>query len=84
MVALAQAKVHGNRPGRTSLRTPQGKNKEEIDVIGSSCTWRQTQLDDFKVDVERDVAVRDMIPDRFFRFDHLEKYSACCPVKLFV
>lgn len=77
MVALAQAKVHANRPGRR-------KNKEEIDVIGSSCPWRQTQLDAFKVDVERDVAVRDMIPDRFFRFDHLAKYSACCPVELFV
>ena len=55
--------------------TPQPK--EEIPVIGSSCTWRESELVHFNVNVRRDVEVRKMIPDKFFRFEHLEGYQQC-------
>jgi len=77
MVALAKARQHAKRPGRTRERTPQGVREKEVPVIGSSCTWKRDELDHFKVKVERDVDVRTMIPDKFFLFDHLEEYSEC-------
>lgn len=77
MVALEKSKQHAKRPGRTAQRTPQRPKKKEIPVIGSSCTWKSDELDHLKVIIERDVDVRTMIPERFFRFDHLEEYPEC-------
>ena len=76
-VALAKARQHAKRRGRTRDRTPQGGSKEDVQVIGSSCTWKRDKLDHFKVTIERDVDVRTMIPERFFAFDHLEEYLEC-------
>ena len=73
MAKQRRAKRNGKRKEQ---RTPQPKEPEPP-VIGSSCTWRDTELDHFKVKVERDVDVRKMIPDRFFSFDNLENYKEC-------
>jgi hypothetical protein len=56
-------------------RTPPQKNVPP--VIGSSCTWRDTELERFKVSVVRDVDPKTMIPLRFFEYDHLEGYKDC-------
>jgi hypothetical protein len=77
IVALAKSRQHAKRPGRTRARTPQGGRKNEVPVIGSSCTWKRDELDHFKVNIERDVDVQTMIPGKFFAFDHLEEYSEC-------
>jgi hypothetical protein len=77
MVALAREKEHAKRPGRTRPRTPQREKRKEVPVIGSSCTWKQDELDHFGVEVKRDVDVRKMIPEQFFRFEHLEEYAEC-------
>jgi len=64
---------------KQKLATPKPKKpkKEEVKVIGSGCTWRRTELDHFKVALDRDVDVRDMIPQRFFEFENLEGYAEC-------
>lgn len=77
MVAMAKAKEHSKKPGRTRERTPQRGKTKEVPVIGSSCTWKRDELDHFKVTIERDIDVRTMIPDKFFEFDHFEGYSEC-------
>jgi hypothetical protein len=48
-------------------------------VVGSSCTWKQDELDLFKVNVERNVDVNQMIPERFFELGGLERYEKCTP-----
>ena len=45
-------------------------------VVGSSSTWTQEELDLFHVRVERDVDVREMIPEKFFDFSTLKNYHA--------
>ena len=64
---------------KQKLTTPKQKKpkKEEVKVIGSGCTWRRTELDHFKVALDRDVDVRAMIPQRFFEFENLEGYAEC-------
>lgn len=80
MIAMARSKVHAKRPGRTRERTPQNRGKRnEVAVIGSSCTWKRDELDCFKVRMERDVDVRRMIPEKFFEFGHLVDYDECNP-----
>ena len=76
-LAMAKAKEHAKKPGRTRERTPQGRRKKEVPVIGSSCTWKQDELDHFNVRIERDVDVLSMIPDKFFDFGHLAEYQEC-------
>jgi hypothetical protein len=74
---MAKARQQAKRKSEwRQQRTPQPK-EPDIPIIGSSCTWRDTELDHFKVTVERDVDVRKMIPERFFNFDHLEDYEEC-------
>jgi len=74
---MAKAREQAKRKrSKREQRTPQPK-EPETPVIGSSCTWRDEELDHFKVKVERDVDVRKMMPDKFFNFDHLEDYNAC-------
>jgi hypothetical protein len=74
---MAKAKQQAKRKGRRrEQRTPQPK-EPDIAVIGSSCTWKDAELDHFKVTVVRDVDVCKMIPERFFNFDQLEDYKEC-------
>ena len=77
-VAMAQAKQQAKRKGNwKGSKTPPRQVVEEIPVIGSSCTWRDAELDHFRVKVHRDVDVRKLILDKFWRFDHLEYYEEC-------
>jgi hypothetical protein len=71
--AVEDAKKAGNR---TRDKTPQQVEKETT-VIGSSSTWKQEELDHFNVTIKKDVDVRQMIPEKFFVFDHLEEYPQC-------
>jgi hypothetical protein len=76
--AMAKAKQKSNRKGKQPEKTTTPQPKEpDISVIGSSCTWKDVELESFMVKVERDVDVRKMIPEKFFKFDHLRRYSAC-------
>jgi hypothetical protein len=58
-------------------KTPPRQKEENMPVIGSSCTWRDTELERFQVRVVRDVDMRQMIPEKFFEFGHLEEYEQC-------
>ena len=60
--------------------TPRRVTKPETVVIGSSSTWNQDELDTFRVTVKSNVAVRGMIPDRFFDFSSLENYDTGAPL----
>jgi len=74
---MAKARQQAKRKGKwREQRTPRLK-EPKTPVIGSSCTWRDAELDHFKVKVERDVDVREMIPDKCFNFDHLQNYKDC-------
>jgi hypothetical protein len=52
-------------------------------VIGSSYTWRHSELEDFKVNVRREADVREMIPDKFLDlsiskvFKNVSPLSSC-------
>jgi hypothetical protein len=78
-VAMAKARQQARRKGKwREKRTPQPKEQEEkVPIIGSSCTWRDAELGQFNVSVNRDVNVREMIPEKFFHFDHLPDYIDC-------
>ena len=78
---MTKARQQARRKGKwREKRTPQPKEQEEeeeVPVIGSSCTWRDAELEQFKVRVKRDVDVREMIPEKYFDFDHLPDYIDC-------
>jgi hypothetical protein len=77
-VAMAKAKQQAKRKGNyRGSKTPPKQKEQEIPVIGSSCTWRDAELDHLKVRVRRDVDVKELIPEKFFEFDHLEEYEEC-------
>ena len=78
-VALAASETHFLRPTRARSGTPLTElKKPEVPVIGSSCTWKQDELDFFRVKVERGVEVKNiMIPERFWDFGGLERYEKC-------
>jgi hypothetical protein len=76
--AMAKAKQKSTRKRKQSEKTTTPQPKEpDISVIGSSCTWGDTELESYMVTVERDVNVRKMIPEKFFKFDHLKNYKDC-------
>jgi hypothetical protein len=70
--ARQQAKKQVERPSRCLPR-----QKEETPIIGKSCTWGSSELDHLKVNIRQDVNSKEMIPERFFEFAHLERYSEC-------
>lgn len=76
---MAKARQQANRKDNwRKQRTPQSMEKMSvISVIGSSCTWRDVELEYFNVKLIRDVDVRQVIPEKFFNFDHLEDYNNC-------
>ena len=57
--------------------TPQKKKTRRLEkpVIGSSSTWKEEQLDLYKV-VAREAVVQDMIPAKWFEFSRLAEYQA--------
>jgi len=77
-VAMAKAKQQAKRKSNwRGPKTPSRQEQEKIPVIGSSCTWRDAELDHLKVKVQRDVDVRELIPEKFWRFEHLTYYKEC-------
>jgi hypothetical protein len=83
ILVMAKAKQRAEEQeaeDRTRDKTPQKVEKEEVLVIGSSCTWKREDLDHFGVVIEKDIDVRRMIPARFFSFEHLEEYTQCDPL----
>ena len=80
MLAMEKAKQQTKRKGNwRGPKTPtKSRKKDQIPVIGSSCTWRDAELQHFNVRVVQDVDVRGtMIPDKFWRFDGLKYYNEC-------
>ena len=78
MIALAKSRQHAKRSSqKTRFKTPQREDTEEVPVIGSSCTWRENELDHFGVEVKRDVDVREMILEKFFNFEGFARYEKC-------
>ena len=57
------------------VETPKKIKKPVRHVIGSSSTWKEEELDKFKVQVE-EVAVKEMIPEKWFNFDGLDHYTS--------
>ena len=77
-VAMAKSIQHAKGRGkRRGPKTPPPSKEPKMPVIGSSCTWREAELDHLKVDVLRDIDVRKLIPNEFFEFDHLRYYKEC-------
>ena len=78
---MAKAKQHEKKQSKNKQRdnttTPQPNDQPIIPVIGSSCTWRASELDHFNVDLDTDIDVHGMIPPQFFAFDHLDGYKEC-------
>src|SRR5436190_22100057 len=75
---MAKVKVHAKKVSSKSSRTattPQPNSEDPI--IGSSCTWNDDQLDQFRVILHRDVDVIEMIPKQFFDFSNLGTYEKC-------
>jgi hypothetical protein len=56
-------------------RTPSKPKEAEKPLIGSSSTWRNDQLDLFKVQ-QRVLDVRRMIPEKWFDFGQLDNYQS--------
>jgi hypothetical protein len=78
--AMAKARQQSKRKrNRREKTTPQPK-EPDISVIGSSCTWKDSELERFNVELVRDIDVRKMIPEKFFNFDHLKNYKNCPPL----
>jgi hypothetical protein len=76
-IAMAKAKQQAKRKGNWRGPKTPPRQVEKIPIIGSSCTWRDEELDHLKVKVLTDVDVRELIPEKFWRFDHLEYYEEC-------
>ena len=73
---MEKVEVQDTESKYADARTPPPIGKEKA-VIGSSCTWRDDKIKDFKVRVDRDVDVRKLIRSKFFVFDHIENYKDC-------
>src|SRR5208282_1128421 len=50
--AMAKSKAKGKRPPKNpeTPRIPKRPNEDDKQVVGSSCTWKQDELDRFQVD----------------------------------
>jgi hypothetical protein len=78
-VAMAKAKQQAKWKGnwRGPKTPPMQVEEEKMPVIGSSCTWRDKELDHLKVKVVTGVEAKEMIPEKFLEFGHLMDYNEC-------
>jgi len=83
---MAKAKQQAKRKGnwRGPKTPPRQEEEERVPIIGSSCTWRDKELDHLKVKVVMGVDAREMIPEKFFGFGHLVDYNECILPLLFL
>lgn len=60
----------------SSTSTPQKKKtrRPEKLVIGSSSTWKEEQLELYRVVARDGIAREEMIPEKWFEFSGLEEY----------
>jgi hypothetical protein len=70
MVAMDKAAEQEQRPS-----TPKNPKPTKPKTVGSSCTWRNDELQRFAVQLEYGVDPRRMIPDKFWEFDTLSMYT---------
>jgi hypothetical protein len=75
--AMAKAKQQSKRKTKRRERTTPQPKEPDIAVIGSSYTWKDSELERFMVKVVGNIDVRKMIPEKFFNFDHLKNYKDC-------
>jgi hypothetical protein len=68
--AKRQAKLQNNAP-----RTPKKPKLPVRPLIGSSSTWKQEELDRFKVECRSGVDPKLLIPAASFNFDNLGQYQ---------
>jgi hypothetical protein len=73
MKAMVAAKKQKARQQMRTLRKP---NKPERPIIGSSSTWREEELETFKVQVGREVDVTEIIPNMWLEFGDLNHYES--------
>ena len=89
MVAMLKAEEQEQqRLSQTSTPKPQKTAKDKTETVGSSCTWRQEELDRFAVTVKSNIDPKAMIPPKFWNFNQYEHYLRgifpCAPnVKVF-
>jgi hypothetical protein len=60
------------RAKTTGPRTPKRRKARDKTIIGSSSTWKEEELDRFKVDRVGNCDVKDMISEKWFDFSDLE------------
>ena len=73
---MAKEKSERKRDEVQAADTPRRVRQQKVLAIGSSSTWNQDELDLFRVAVQGDVDVREMIPERFFDFGAVTNYGA--------
>jgi hypothetical protein len=61
---------------RQQMRTPRKANKPERPVIGSSSTWKEEELETFKVQAGREVDATEIIPQKWLEFGNLNHYQS--------
>jgi hypothetical protein len=79
IAAMAKATLQEKRrtkPRPIRLTTPTASAAPEKE-LGSSSTWRKSEIDQLHVEIERDVNAIDMIPERFFDVENLPGYKQC-------
>lgn len=74
MTAIAMAKKQSKLRNVTP-KTPQKTQEPAKMYIGSSSTWRQGQLDHFKVRIRSNVTAQEMVPVKWFDFRSLDRYN---------
>jgi hypothetical protein len=57
-------------------QTPKKQKAPERPVIGSSSTWKEEELERFNVRRGAAVDVKNLIPEKWFQFDNLERYQS--------
>jgi hypothetical protein len=72
--AMAGERKQQKRAKVTGTSTPKKTTVPEVPVIGSGSTWKEDQLDLYKVSV-RDADVKQMIPEKWFDFGDLENFQ---------
>ena len=72
---MARARKKSKRMA-TAPRTPKKPKVREKPIIGSSSTWKEEELEQFKVRRAGNVDAKEMIPEKWFDFSGLERLQA--------
>ena len=70
---MAGAKTQSKR--QAAPRTPKRSNVPTRPVIGSSSTWKEEELEQFKVQRMGNRDVKEMIPEKWFDFRGLTRFK---------